>query len=37
VHLFMHGIRHWAQIATALRQAGYPRQWEHDWLMSEAV
>lgn len=37
VHTFLHGIRHWAQIATALRQAGHSPQWEHDWLLSEAV
>lgn len=37
VHLFLHGIRHWAQIATALRQAGHPQPWEHDWLMCDAV
>jgi uncharacterized damage-inducible protein DinB len=37
MHAFLHGIRHWAQIATALRQAGYPPQWEHDWLMCEVV
>jgi uncharacterized damage-inducible protein DinB len=37
MHAFLHGIRHWAQIATALRQAGHPPQWEHDWLMSDAV
>jgi uncharacterized damage-inducible protein DinB len=37
MHTFLHGIRHWAQIATALRQAGYPQGWEHDWLMCDAV
>ncbi|MBW3570117.1 MAG: DinB family protein [Gemmatimonadetes bacterium] len=37
VHVFLHGIRHWAQIATALRQAGHPQPWEHDWLLSDAV
>lgn len=37
MHSFMHGIRHWAQIATALRQAGHPQPWQHDWLMSDAV
>lgn len=37
VHLFIHGIRHWAQIATALRHAGHRQPWEHDWLLSEAV
>jgi uncharacterized damage-inducible protein DinB len=36
-HALLHGIRHWAQIATALRQAGYPQGWEHDWLMCDAV
>ena len=37
MHSFIHGIRHWAQIATALRQAGHPQGWEHDWLMSDGV
>jgi uncharacterized damage-inducible protein DinB len=37
MHSFLHGIRHWAQIATALRQAGHPQPWQHDWLMSEVV
>lgn len=37
LHALMHGIRHWAQIATALRQAGHRQPWEHDWLMSDAV
>lgn len=37
VHALMHGIRHWAQIATALRQAGQRQSWEHDWLASDAV
>lgn len=37
VHALLHGIRHWAQIATALRQAGHRQPWEHDWLLCEAV
>ena len=37
VHALLHGIRHWAQIATALRQAGHRQPWEHDWLLSDAV
>lgn len=37
MHTFLHGIRHWAQIATALRQAGHGPQWEHDWLLSDVV
>jgi uncharacterized damage-inducible protein DinB len=36
-HALMHGIRHWAQIATALRQAGHGDQWMHDVLMSSAL
>ena len=34
---FLHGVRHWAQIATALRKAGYPQTWPHDLLYSEAM
>lgn len=37
VHALLHGIRHWAQVATALRQAGHRQPWEHDWLLSGAV
>ena len=37
VHALLHGIRHWAQVATALRQAGHRQPWEHDWLLNEAV
>jgi uncharacterized damage-inducible protein DinB len=29
-HIFIHGIRHWAQLATALREAGHPADWAHD-------
>lgn len=36
-HALVHGIRHWAQIATALRQAGHADQWMHDILMSSAL
>lgn len=37
VHALVHGIRHWAQIATALRQAGHGEQWMHDFLASSAI
>ena len=37
VHTLVHGIRHWAQIATLLRQNGHAGTWEHDWLLSPAV
>ena len=32
-----HGMRHWAQLATDLRRAGYPTDWVHDLLMSVAL
>ena len=32
-----HGVRHWAQIATALRQAGHADQWPHDLLVSDVL
>lgn len=36
-HTMLHGIRHWAQLATALRQAGHPADWTKDFLFSEAI
>lgn len=36
-HIFVHGIRHWAQVATALRQAGYADQWPHDVLFADGT
>ena len=36
-HALMHGVRHWAQIATALRQAGHDTDWMHDILVSQAL
>lgn len=36
-HTFIHGIRHWAQIAAVLRQHGHGGLWEHDWLLSPEV
>lgn len=37
IHTLIHGIRHWAQVATVLRQHGHGGLWEHDWLLSPAV
>lgn len=37
VHLLLHGVRHWAQLATALRQQGHATDWSHDILMSDAL
>jgi uncharacterized damage-inducible protein DinB len=34
-NIFLHGIRHWGQIATVLRQNGFATQWAHDMLLSE--
>jgi uncharacterized damage-inducible protein DinB len=36
-HLLLHGIRHWAQIATVVRQNGYATDWGHDLLLSDAL
>jgi uncharacterized damage-inducible protein DinB len=33
-NIFLHGIRHWGQIATVLRQEGFSDQWSHDILLS---
>jgi len=33
-NIFLHGIRHWGQIATVLRQNGFTVQWPHDALLS---
>jgi uncharacterized damage-inducible protein DinB len=35
-HALLHGVRHWAQVATALRQAGH-EQWPHDLLAATAI
>jgi uncharacterized damage-inducible protein DinB len=33
-NIFLHGIRQWGQVATVLRQNGFPEQWPHDFLLS---
>lgn len=33
-NVFLHGIRHWGQVATVLRQNGFADQWGHDMLLS---
>jgi uncharacterized damage-inducible protein DinB len=33
-NVFLHGIRHWGQIATVLRQNGFAEQWAHDLLLT---
>lgn len=34
-NIFLHGIRHWGQVATVLRQNGFTDQWPHDMLLSD--
>jgi uncharacterized damage-inducible protein DinB len=37
VHALLHGIRHWAQLSTLLRQRGLAQDWQHDFLMSTVI
>jgi len=37
LHALLHGIRHWAQLATAMRKHGYPTDWGHDFLFSDVM
>ena len=37
VHALLHSVRHWAQLATALREAGHPTNWGKDFLYSEVM
>ncbi len=37
VHALLHGMRHWAQLATALRQQGSKADWHHDFMFSKAM
>jgi uncharacterized damage-inducible protein DinB len=37
VHALLHGMRHWAQLATMLRQQGTKADWHHDFIFSKAM
>jgi len=37
VHALLHGVRHWAQLATFLRQQGYKQDWPHDFIFSAVL
>ncbi len=37
VHSLLHGMRHWAQLATVLRQQGIKADWHHDFMFSKAM
>jgi uncharacterized damage-inducible protein DinB len=36
-HTFFHSLRHWAQLATVLRQHGYQTDWQHDFVLSDVI
>jgi uncharacterized damage-inducible protein DinB len=36
-HILIHEVRHWGQIATAVRNAGYPPPGDHDLFYSDAL
>lgn len=36
-HAMLHGVRHWAQLATALREKGHGTDWAHDFLFSDVM
>ena len=37
IHALLHGVRHWAQLASYLRQQGYKQEWPHDFIFSKAI
>jgi uncharacterized damage-inducible protein DinB len=37
IHALLHGLRHWAQLATFLRQHGYKQDWQHDFIFSSVI
>jgi uncharacterized damage-inducible protein DinB len=36
-HAMLHGVRHWAQLATALREKNQGTDWPHDFLFSDVI
>jgi len=36
-HAMLHGVRHWAQLATALREKDHGTDWPHDFLFSNVI
>ena len=37
VHTMFHSMRHWAQLATALRQKGFKQDWQHDFIFTKVM
>ena len=36
-HVLLHSQRHWAQLATVLRQHGHKTDWQHDFIFTDAL
>jgi uncharacterized damage-inducible protein DinB len=36
-HILLHSMRHWAQLSSLLREAGYKTDWPKDFLFSDAI
>ena len=37
MHVMLHSIRHWAQIAMVLRQNGFKQDWQHDFIFTKVM
>lgn len=37
VHTMLHSVRHWAQLATTLRQNGFKQDWQHDFIFTKVI
>ena len=37
IHTVMHGMRHWAQLASMLREKGMKTDWQHDYLATRTM
>jgi uncharacterized damage-inducible protein DinB len=37
IHTLLHGMRHWAQLATYLRQQGHKQPWAHDFIFTDVI
>jgi uncharacterized damage-inducible protein DinB len=37
IHALVHGVRHWAQLSTYLRQKEYKQDWQHDFIFSGVI
>jgi uncharacterized damage-inducible protein DinB len=36
-HVMLHSLRHWAQLATALRQHSFKQDWMHDFIFTSVM